>query len=593
MGERISVSSDLMVDPEQKYRNLSDVVEERLSRHPEHIAFDLPVRDATGAIECWKHVTTAEFHRQVRAVAAGLMAQGVGLGDRVAIFSPTVYEWAVADCALMYAGAQVVPIYDTSSPQQVGDILADAGVVAAFAGSQDHADTLARAAEERGLTVTVWCWENSGDYPCLADVEESGCGVEQAKVDQRRAQVGPADVATLVYTSGTSGVPKGVKISHRNMMGQVLNVAAAYSEIVHEQGRTVIFLPLAHVLARGLQLVCLVKGMRIAHLSNPKELISQLPHTQPTFLVVVPRVLEKIRDAVYKQAQAKHLGRVWQAAERTALAVARAQEQGVRPSRSLLFARAAYDVLFFHRVRSLLGGKIEWILSGGAPLAREVSLLFAGMRVPVVEGYGLTETTAPLAGNRPGAIRSGTVGVPLPGAEIRISEEGEVLARGIGVISGYTNSSLDSLAFTEDGYLRTGDLGSLDPDGYLTIRGRLKDEITTAGGKSVSPFTWENAVLTSPLVEHAVMVGDKRPYLVALIVPSEEGRALPQTALNRALHKLVEDANSLVAHSEQVRRFKVIELDERDPELVTPTQKLKRAALSERYAQVIEGLYSA
>lgn len=593
MTERTSVSSALMVDPEQKYRNLSDVLEERLSQNPEHIAFDLPVRGSTGAIERWKHVTTAEFHRQVRAVAAGLIAQGIGLGDRVALFSPTVYEWAVADCALIYAGAQVVPIYDTSSPQQVGDILADAGVVAAFAGSQGHADTLTQAGEERGLELAIWCWESSLAYPCLADLEEAGRGLEQVQVDQRRAQLRPADIVTLVYTSGTSGAPKGVKISHLNMMGQVLNVAAAYSEIVHEQGRTVIFLPLAHVLARGLQLVCLVKGMRIAHLSNPKELISQLPHTQPTFLVVVPRVLEKVGDAVSKQAQAKHLGRVWQAAERTALAVARAQEQGLRPGRPLLFARAAYDALFFSRVRSLLGGKIEWILSGGAPLARELSLLFAGMKVPVVEGYGLTETTAPLAGNRPGAIRSGTVGLPLPGAEIRISEEGEVLARGIGVISGYTDSSWDQLAFTEDGYLRTGDLGSLDADGYLTIRGRLKDEITTAGGKSISPFTWEEAVTASPLVEHAIMIGDKRPYLVALIVPSEDGRALPQAACAQAIQKLVEDANSLVARSEQVRRFKVIELDDQDPELITPTQKLRRTALSKRFGQVIDELYAA
>ena len=302
---------------------------------------------------------------------------------------------------------------------------------------------------------------------------------------------GRARPRPIVYTSGTSGTPKGVVLSHENFLGQVLNIAAAYSDIVRADGSTVIFLPLAHVLARGLQLICLASGMRIAHLSEPSEVVASLAELRPTFLVVVPRILEKIAAAAGAKAADKRLGRVWVAAVRTATELARREEQiddGQTPasSWSLQLRRRVFDALFYRRIRALMGGRIGYVLSGGATLPSRLSLLFRGMGIPVIEGYGLTETTAPLTGNLPGRIRSGTVGVPLPGSTVRIADDGEVLAKGVGVFAGYRDPDDDRDAFV-DGFFRTGDLGRLDERGRLVLEGRVKDVVTTSGGKTVAP----------------------------------------------------------------------------------------------------------
>lgn len=570
------------------YRNVTDLLMRRVDEAPHHVAFD--VREGQG----WRPVTTAEFADEVRAVAKGLLADGLRPGDAVAIMAPTRYEWAVADLAVWFAGGVVVPVYDTSAPSQVAAIVADAGVRVAFCGDERSRAALTAAGVPEVISLTRG----------LADLAARGGLVDDGALERARMDAGPSSPATIVYTSGTSGTPKGVVLSHENFLGQVLNIAAAYSDIVRADGSTVIFLPLAHVLARGLQLICLASGMRIAHLSEPSEVVASLAQLRPTFLVVVPRILEKIAAAAGAKATEKRLGRVWGAAVRTATELARREElidDGQKPasSWSLALRGRVFDALFYRRIRALMGGRIGYVLSGGATLPSRLSLLFRGMGIPVIEGYGLTETTAPLTGNLPGRIRSGTVGVPLPGSTVRIADDGEVLAKGVGVFAGYRNADDDRDAFV-DGFFRTGDLGRLDERGRLVLEGRVKDVVTTSGGKTVAPARWEAAIEEHPVISSAVTVGEGRPYLTALIVLDQDAVtaarggavALDDPDLRAEVQRAVDAANALVSRSEQVRRFALVFADAEDREIVTPTLKIRRRQLLDRESGTIDALYS-
>ncbi len=574
------------------YRNVTDLLVRRVAAAPGHVAFD--VRDAQGS---WNPVTTAEFAATVRGVAKGLIATGVAPGDAIAIMAPTRYEWAVADLATWFAGGVVVPVYDSSSPAQVAEIVRDARVRLAFAGGERSRTALEAALDDASLGVISL---EDGLAPLAARGED----VTDAQLEAARLHAAPDSPATIVYTSGTSGAPKGAVLTHENFLGQVLNIAAAYSDIVREDGNTVIFLPLAHVLARGLQLICLASGMRIAHLSEPSEVVESLAVLQPTFLVVVPRILEKIAAAAGAKAAEKRLGAVWAAAERTAIAVGSRAEriddgEPAAGPRMLGVRHAIFDALFYRRIRALMGGRIRYVLSGGATLPSRLSVLFRGMGVPVIEGYGLTETTAPLTGNLPGRTRSGTVGIPLPGSTVRISDEGEVLAKGVGVFSGYRDPRADAEAFV-DGFFRTGDLGRLDERGRLVLEGRVKDVVTTSHGKTVAPARWESAIEEHPLISSAVTVGEGRPYLTALLVLDPDATAaahgglpvaLDDAALRATVQSVVDRANALVATSEQVRRFALVFADADDREVVTPTLKIRRRELLHRESATIDALY--
>ncbi|MBA8815273.1 long-chain acyl-CoA synthetase [Microbacterium halimionae] len=597
------------------HQNVTDLLVQRAADAPEHAAFDVPASSSG----LWTQVTTAQFLADVRALAKGLIASGIGAGEAVAIMAPSRYEWAVADLAIWFAGGVVVPIYDTSSQVQVSAIVADADVRLAVAGSPGQAETLRSAFDETGAgTLGIWAMDaaaTGSETGTLAKLTARGNHISDADLEHRRQSAGLDDTATIVYTSGTTGEPKGAVLTHRNFLGQVLNIAAAYREVVHSGGNTIIFLPLAHVLARGLQLICLASGMRIAHISDPKAVITNLSVLRPTFLVAVPRVLQKIRAAASAKAAGAGLTRVWDAASATAVEWGSYSEQhenadAAGASVSLRLRRTFYNALFFTRLRAVMGGRVDYILSGGAALEAELSLFFRGIGVPVIEGYGLTETTAPLAGNLPGNIRSGTVGLPLPGSTIRISDEGEILARGIGVFAGYRNPRHNDDAFV-DGFFRTGDLGALDADGRLILRGRVKDVIVTSGGKTIVPMPWETSVEKSPLVSHAVMVGEGRSFLSALIIldPDETrdwalaaGFAIdePQGAdlarvvdarLRAHIQEVVNSANVRVARSEQVRKFTLISTDLGDSSLITPTLKIKRQVILERGADAVEDLY--
>lgn len=598
-------------------RNTTDLLVGRVASHPDSVAFDVrePGAPLTGP---WRPVTAAAFEARVRELAKGLVAAGLAPGEAVAVMAPTRYEWALVDMAVWYAGGVVVPVYETSAHVQVAAIVRDAGPRLAVGGGEVHVALLADAMAEAGGPAAVWSMDAAPGRDLEALVE-LGAAVPDAAVDERRVVRDLDDVATIVYTSGTTSSPRGALITHRNLVGQVLSVAAAYTEVVREGGSTVIFLPLAHVLARGLQLVCLAGGMRIAHLSDPREVVRALGVLRPTFLVVVPRVLEKVQTAAAAAAAARHLSRPWAAAQRTAVEWGRRAEAvdagEVRGFPAGLRARhALFDLLFYRRLRARLGGHVDFLLSGAAPLDADLSLFFRGIGVPVVEGYGLTETTAPLTGNLPGAIRSGSVGVPMPGTTVRIADDGEVLARGLGVFRGYRNPADDADAFV-DGFFRTGDLGALDDDGRLTLHGRVKDVIVTSSGKTVSPADWERYVERDPMVAHAMVVGEGKPYLGGLVLLDPESVAawaerhgiadlgplqlpaggaveLRDARLVAAIGAVVHAANARLAASERVRRFALVLADLSEASgAVTPTLKLKRAAIAERAREIVDRLY--
>ena len=558
-------------------------------------------------------MSTRQFTGQVQDLAKGLIASGVQRGETVLIMAPTQYLWAVVDQAALFAGAVVVPVYDTAPTGQLSSIIADARPVVAFAAAPEHRERLiAASALAKTEAPTIWLLE-SGPHSPLSALTDLGDSVTDAQLEERRIEAALDDVATIVYTSGTTGSPKGVLITHRNLVGQVLNTAAAYSEVVHESGNTVLFLPLTHVLGRALQLICIANGMRVAHLSDPKEVVQALSILKPTFLVVVPRVLEKIESAAAASARDKHLLPLWRSAQRTAIEWAQYIESGDRAPVMLRMRRAFFDRLFYSRLRAVMGGRMEYLLSGAAVLRPDLALLFGGLGVPVIEGYGLTETTAPLTGGRPGSLVAGSVGTPLPGNEVRIAPNGEVLARGVGVIAGYRNSQQNEDAFI-DGYFRTGDLGSLDETGALTLTGRLKHVIVTSTGRTISPESWEQDVEQHPLVAHATLVGNDRPYLTALVVIdteaalswfSERGDSAPEALnatsfadcrdgrLNEEISAAVAQANAAVPPSERVQAWTAVVLGtEQMDDFVTPTMKLKRQALLEAGAPLVDVLYA-
>lgn len=589
----------------EHFQNITDLVIERQKKTPHLAAFERP--SAADGKTVWTEISITEFLEDAKSLAKGMIASGVSPTDNVVIMAETSYEWAVVETAIWLAGAVVVPIYDTSSPQQVQAILNDCAPVLIFGGSSQHTETL-RNAQAVAKTIDM-----SFELDVLRALGEA---VTEDELETHRIVAQQTDIATIVYTSGTTGDPKGALITHQNLLGQVLNIAAAYTEIIYEGGRTIIFLPLAHVLARGLQLVCLTSGMKIAHLADPKKVIPALSQLRPTFLVVVPRILQKIQGAAGKAAQEKHLGWVWKQAEHTAVTWSQFLEQGRAPGIVLKLKHRLFDALFFKRLRALMGNEVEYLLSGAAALEPRLALFFRGIGVPVVEGYGLTETTAPLTANLPGTERAGSVGTPTPGSTVRISQQGEVLAKGVGVFAGYKNSSHNETAF-EDGFFKTGDLGELDSEGRLTLKGRIKDVIVTSGGKTVTPAAWENMIEGHPLVAHAIAVGEGKPYLSSVILvdhdaltnwATEQGQddiialarqnsggllEIENEKLRAVIAHAITTANTQFSRSEQIRKFTLLLADlSTTGGNITATMKLKRQVFLGKIGTVVERIYS-
>lgn len=598
--------------PTESIANVPQIVRQRALDHPHGIAFSVFRGEET------VDVTATQFLADVESLAKGLMAQGIQPGDHVAVMSATRYEWTVCDFAVLFAGGVVVPVYETNTVGQTAFVLKDSGAVAAFAESGRHMKVVREAAEEAGLTLTgLWRMHGSSD---LDDLRATGADISDEDLRARADHATPDTIASLVYTSGTVSEPRGAAITHRNLAHLAVNVVDSLREVLFEGASTVLLLPLAHILARFVQLAAFIAGTRITHVRDASRVIPILAGAKPSMMVVVPRVMSKVLAGVRKSATEKKMGKVFDAAEATAVAWGQHLE-GVQEGRTgrtplgLRVRHALFDKLFYAKIRATLGGNLGTLVSGAAPLDHHLAYFFRGIGVEVLEGYGLTETTAPITVNHPGASVIGGVGTPVPGSEVRIGEDGEILVKGLGVFHGYHHGGGDE--FTEDGFFATGDLGRLDARGRLFITGRAKDMIITDSGKNVSPQKWQGMVERDALVANAVVIGDKRPHLAALIILDPVGvkdwatlnnkpavaeaygtaAPVPGTVVTdpdllKAIEHLIDQANAQVSNAERVRHWSVVSADvSEEAGFVTPTMKLKRQKLIDAMAPVVEELY--
>ena len=605
-------STELLVELDAG-SNVTDLLLEQHAANPAHALYRR--KGPNG----WVDVPAAKFLQDVSALAKGLIAGGLEPGDTVAVMSATSYEWTLVDFAIWFAGGVTVPIYETSSARQVEWIIRDAGVRRVFAQDRAMAElvtgVIAGSPPLRDRLVNVVRMDNDGPAPNLASLAAAGAGVSDAELERHRSRAGLDDVASLVYTSGTTGNPKGCEITHGNFALVAKNIVAFLPELlVQDQARTLMFLPLAHVLARAVQVVCLTAGATLGHTPGAAQLLEDLGTFKPTFLLVVPRIFEKVRATAAHKAVVAGKGRLFQAASAAAIAYSReldkqSRGEGTGPGLVSRVRHGLFDRLLYPRLRQAFGGQVGYTVSGASPLAHEDAHFFRGAGIPVLEGYGLTETTAPCTANTPSRTRVGSVGIPIPGTTIRVAEDGEILVKGIGVFKGYHgNAAANAEAFV-DGFFRTGDLGVLDADGFLTVTGRKKDLLVTAGGKNVAPGPLEEVIRAHPLVGHAVVVGDGRPFVSALVTLDPEGlgnwrseRGLPPLAVRdatsdpgvlEAVQEAVDQANQLVSKAESIRSFTLLDAEFTvESGHLTPSLKLKRSAVVQDFQAEIARLYA-
>lgn len=578
--------------------NLTDDVVTNAREAADDVAFSR--RGAEG----WEDVTHAEFLAEVSAVARGLVAAGVEVGDRVALISKTRYEWTLLDYAIWFAGAVTVPVYETSSAEQISWILQDSGARAVVAEGPEH---LARIAEVRaGLTDLNHVWSIDGN--AVGTLTSLGADIADEELESRRTAATPLDLATLIYTSGTTGQPKGCMLTHGNFMFE-LGVAVDELErlFADDDGSTLLFLPLAHVFARIIQVGCVKSRTRMGHTADIKQLLPDLAEFRPTFILAVPRVFEKVFNTASQRATADGRGKIFDAAAETAIAWSRGTERGKVPL-AVRAKHAVFDRLVYGKLRSALGGNCVFAVSGGAPLGERLGHFYRGIGLVVLEGYGLTETTAALTANRPDAIKVGTVGQPLPGTAVRVADDGELLFRGGQVFAGYWhNEAATAEALERDGWFHTGDLGEVDDEGFVRITGRKKEIIVTAGGKNVAPSVLEDRVRAHLLVDQCMVVGDGRPFIAALVTLDRESVPLwaeqhdktgtiadlvDDPDLLAAVQEAVDEANKAVSKAESIRKFTILpeEWTEEGGQL-TPSLKLKRNVVMRERRDDVEALY--
>ncbi len=579
--------------------SLADLPGRNAREHPTRAAF---ARKVDGGYE---DVTSSEFDGEVRGLAKGLVAAGIQPGDAVAIMSRTRYEWTIVDFAIWSVGGVAVPIYETSSPEQVRWILGDSDAVGVVVESAVHADTVAEVREDVPRLAHVWQIDAGG----LDELTEGGRQVPDADVDARVEALGRSDLATIIYTSGTTGRPKGCELTHGNFLTLAESAISRLGDVVlRENASTLLFLPLAHVFARYIEVLAVASGVQLGHSADVANILDDFASFRPTFILAVPRVFEKIFNKAESQAVAAGRGRVFEAAVDTATAWSEALDAG-GPGLLLRARHAFFDRLVYSRLRARMGGRVEYAVSGGAPLGTRLGHFFRGAGVTILEGYGLTETTAPAAVNVPGRVKIGTVGPPLPGVAIRIADDGEILVRGVCVLRGYHNNEAASAEAIKDGWFHTGDLGELDEDGYLRITGRKKEMLVTAGGKNVAPAVLEDRLRTHPLISQCMVVGDQKPFIAALVTLDEE--MLPEWSSNNGLGTLsperartdptvlaelqnaVDDANAAVSKAEAIRKFVILGTDfTEETGHLTPSLKLKRNVVLRDYSDEIEGIYT-
>jgi long-chain acyl-CoA synthetase len=578
---------------------LADAVIERAVSEPDLVVF---TRRVDGR---WAPVTAKEFSNEVNALAAGLVASGVQPGDRVGLMSKTRYEWTLCDYAIWTAGAVTVPIYETSSAEQVQWNLGDSGAVAVFVETASHEQEY-RAIEGQ-LPDVKHVWQI--DAGALEELAAAGRDVPPADLEARRANTTADDLATVIYTSGTTGRPKGCELTHRNLLTAGRTSKNVLPELFGAQGSTLMFLPLAHVFGRFVQVACVESGARMGHSADIKNLLADLGTFQPTFLLSVPRVFEKVYNSAKSKAHADGKGKIFDAAEATAIAYSQALDSG-GAGIGLKAKHALFDKLVYGKLRAAMGGKVEYSFSGGAPLGARLGHFFRGIGVTICEGYGLTETTAPATMSTPTDMKIGTVGRPAPGHAVRIAEDGEVLVKGPHVFTGYWhNETASKEVLTDDGWFHTGDIGELDKDGYLKITGRKKELIVTAGGKNVAPAVLEDRLRANPIVSQCMVVGDQRPFIGCLVTLDAESlpgwlkaHGKPEDTPVKDLvedpdvvaeiQKAVDEANKAVSKAEAIRKFTILPVDwTEEGGQMTPSLKLKRSVVMKEFANDVDALY--
>lgn len=600
-----SSPAEVIVDPSL---NLTSLVERHRANSADPVLYRRQMSPGN-----WQPVRASEFYRMVADLAKGMIAAGIRPGDRVGIMSRTRFEWTVIDFAIWYAGAISVPVYETNAPAQAAWALSHSEATAVFVedekllGRIKEAEELSASAEEPMQLKHRWVIEN-GD---LDELSARASEVSDEQLEQARTRATCDDIATIVYTSGTTGRPKGCPLTHGNFLNLSANTRFVESEIANPRNSSILFLPLAHVLARLIQVLALDAGVVIGHSPNIKNLAADLDSFKPTMLLVVPRVFEKVYEGA--KAKAEKGGSLNKALfDRSvdiAIAWSKAKVTG-HVSFKLAAQYALYDRLVYSKLRAALGGQLHYAVSGGGPLGERLAHFFHAVGVQVIEGYGLTETCAPIAAGRITPYQIGRIGPLLPGAEGTIAEDGELLVRGVGVMKGYyKNPEEDAQAFTEDGWLRTGDLAEFDEAGLLKIVGRKKEIIVTAGGKNVIPGIAENHLRTSPLVSQAMLVGDEKPFIAALVtldpdtLPEQlEHLGLPRSlsipeaavhpAVRAAVQRIVDEANQLVSRAEGIREFRIMnrDLTEEDGYL-TPSHKIRRAKVLQDFSSYVDEMY--
>ncbi len=556
----------------------------------------------------WTDVTCAEVAAQIRSAALGLIAEGVQPGDRVAILSATRYEWVILDYAILSVGAVTVPIYETSSADQVRWVLEDSGAVLVFTETDAHAQMVKELHDELPALRKALRIETSGPT-ALDELASAAAGVDPAELDRRLAALRSADPATLIYTSGTTGRPKGVQLTHANLLSETRGTTACFPTLLRQSERLLVFLPLAHVLSRALSMTSFANKVTLGYTSDIKNLVPMLQKFKPTVVVSVPRVFEKVYNTAELNATDSGKGRIFELAVKTAIAYSEALENG-SPNPLLKLAHAVFDRLVYGKLRAALGGDCHAAISGGAPLGKRLGHFYRGAGLSIYEGYGLTETSAAITVNRVGELKVGTVGKLVPGNSMAVAPDGELLVKGGVVFNGYWRNEKATSEAIVDGWFHTGDLGSVDADGFLSITGRKKEIIVTAGGKNVAPAVLEDALRAHPLVSQAMAVGDNQPFIGALIAIDPEAFEVWKTHHGKAagasvgdlredpdlvadIELAVKEANSHVSHAESIRKFRILPCDftVQTGEL-TPTLKVKRAVVAERFADEIGAIYT-
>ena len=595
---QFEVPAIVAADPDA---NITDLLVERVKASPSRALFAVPENGG------WREIAAAEFQREVVALAKGFVAAGIEPGDKVGFIARTTYEWTLVDFALFFAGAVMVPVYETSSPSQIAWILTDSGATTAIAESTEHAERIAEIRGDLPLIREVWTM-GAGDLDAL---RSRGTEVSDDEIERRRNLAVGSDIATLIYTSGSTGRPKGCVLTHSNFVELARNSGEALKEVVNHPGgaSTLLFITTAHVFARFISILNVHAGVKTGHQPDTKQLLPALGSFQPTFLLAVPRVFEKVYNSAEQKAEAGGKGKIFRAAAQVAIEHSRLQQEGKKVPLGTKLKFRLFDKLVYGKLRAAMGGRVTYAVSGSAPLGPRLGHFFHSLGVTILEGYGLTETTAPATVNLATKSKIGTVGPVLPGVGVRLGEDGEVEVRGINVFAEYWQNPEATAEAFRDGWFKTGDIGSFDDEGFLTITGRKKEIIVTAGGKNVAPAVLEDPIRANPIVGQVVVVGDQKPFISALVTLDPEmlptwlaNNGLPgemsltdaaaSPAVRAEVQRAVDDANRNVSRAESIRKFTILDSEWTEASgHLTPKMSIKRNVILTDFADEIAEIY--